>query len=455
MFAGGWALSSICVVGTGYVGLTVGAGLADLGHEVICLDIDAAKIGALQQGHIPIFEPGLETLVARNVTASRLRFSTEYAEAIPHRDFVFIAVDTPTGAAGEANLDAVDSSTSLAAPHLSADTIIVTKSTVPIGTGDLVARIANEHQPDGMHFPVVSNPEFQREGSAVQDFLKPDRVVIGSPDSAAAKRVAEIYRSFDCEIIITDLRTAEMIKYASNAYLATRISFINEISAICEALGADVQVVARGMGLDERVGPKYLDAGIGWGGSCFPKDVRALEHMGSVHGAHPQLLRAVMEINRDARRSAVRKLRGAMGDLRNRTIAVLGLSFKPNTDDVRDAPAIEIIHLLLGEGATVRAYDPVATEKARAELGNRVIYATSALQAAEGADAIVITTEWNEFRELDWSAVLEAMEGDVLVDGRNMHDPTRMASLGFDYFGMGRASVGGQKFSSPPVLTQD
>ncbi len=436
------------------MGLTVGACLADLGHRVSCLDIDETKIRALRQGVIPIFEPGLETLVARNVAAGRLSFSTDYAQAIPNRDFVFIAVDTPTGAAGEADLAAVDAAASQATPYLSAETIIVTKSTVPIGTGDLVARITNERRSDGLHFPVVSNPEFQREGSAMQDFMKPDRVVIGSPDRAAAEHVAEIYRSFDCPIIITDLRTAEMIKYASNAYLATRISFINEISAICEALGADVQVVARGMGLDERVGPNYLDAGIGWGGSCFPKDVRALEHMGSVHGAHPQLLRAVMEINRDARRAAVRKLRRALGGLRSRTIAVLGLSFKPNTDDVRDAPAIEIIHLLVGEGAAVRAYDPVASEKARAELGDRVVYAASALEAAEGAHAVVITTEWNEFRELDWRAVLNAMHGDVLVDGRNMHDPARMQSLGFEYVGMGRAGVGEGAGDSPPVTAQ-
>ena len=426
------------MVGTGYVGLTVGACFADLGHDVTGLDIDASKIKRLQQGQSPIYEPGIETLVARSEGAGRLSFATDYAEAVPGREFVFIAVDTPTGAAGEASLAAVEAATRSLAPVLSPGAVIVTKSTVPIGTGHLISRILREHRCDPQDFPVVSNPEFLREGAALQDFLKPDRVVVGSQDREAANRVAELYRSFGCPIIITDLRTAEMIKYASNAFLATRISFINEIGAVCEALGADVQMVARGMGLDRRIGPGYLDAGIGWGGSCFPKDVRALEHMAAVHGCHPQLLRAVMEINRDARHSAVRKLRQALDGLRGRTVAVLGLSFKPNTDDVRDAPAIEIIHLLLGEGAGVRAYDPVAVGTARRNLGDKVFYARSAHEAAEGADAVLITTEWNEFRDLDWAAIRAVMRGDVLVDGRNMHDSERMLRLGFRYFGMGR-----------------
>ena len=433
-------MSAICIVGTGYVGLSVGACFADLGHDVACLDIDEDKIVGLRAGRVPIYEPGLESLVARNVAAGRLTFTTDYSVAVPEREFVFIAVDTPTGAAGEASLLAVDSAAVALAPVLSEGALIVTKSTVPIGTSDLISRIIHEHRADGARFPVVSNPEFQREGTAVQDFLHPDRVVIGSADAAAAERVAELYRSFDCPVIVTDLRTAEMIKYASNAFLATRISFINEIATICEALDADVEVVARGMGLDARVGPAYLNAGLGWGGSCFPKDVRALEHMGSVHGAHPQLLRAVIEINRDARRSAVRKLREALGSLRGREIAILGLSFKPNTDDVRDAPAIEIAHLLAGEGAHVRAYDPVATSKARAVLGRSVAFADSAVEAATGADAIVLATEWNEFRELDWMAVREAMRGDVWWTAA-ICTSARMQELGFPLFGMGRHAV--------------
>ena len=435
-------MSAICIVGTGYVGLSVGACFSDLGHYVTCLDIDKAKVASLRSGQVPIYEPGLGSLVERNVAAGRLTFSTDYATSVPDRELVFIAVDTPTGTAGEANLSAIDSAATSLAPVLTKGTIIITKSTVPIGTGDLISRIVNERRDDAESFAVVSNPEFQREGTAVQDFLHPDRVVVGSADIAAANRVAELYRSFNCPVIVTDLRTAEMIKYASNAFLATRISFINEIATICEALAADVEVVSRGMGLDSRVGPGYLSAGIGWGGSCFPKDVRALEHMGAVHGAHPQLLRAVMEINRDARRSAVRKLREALGDLRGRTIAIFGLSFKPNTDDVRDAPAIEIAHLLIDEGAIVRAYDPVATDKAKTELGDTVIFGVSAIQTATEADAVVLATEWNEFRDLDWTAILGVMRGNVLVDGRNLHDPDRMVKLGYRYFAMGRQDSG-------------
>ena len=422
------------------MGLTAGACFADLGHQVTCLDIDLAKIDALRAGRIPIYEPGLETLVTRNVEAGRLTFSSDYSSAAHGREFVFIAVDTPTGAAGEANLAAVDTATTALAAALTPGTIIVTKSTVPIGTGDLISRILQEHRPDGDAFTVVSNPEFLREGSAVQDFLKPDRVVVGSSNPTAAERVAALYRAFNSPIIVTDLRTAEMIKYASNAFLATRISFINEIGAICEALGADVRIVSKGMGLDRRVGPGYLDAGIGWGGSCFPKDVRALEHMAAVHGCHPQLLRAVIEINRDARRSAVRKVRAALQGLRGRTVAVLGLSFKPNTDDVRDAPAIEIIHLLQGEGATVRAFDPVAMGKAARQLGSDVTFAASAYEAVSGADAIILTTEWNEFRGLDWEHVARVMRGRVIVDGRNLYDAARLRAQGFEYYGMGRSA---------------
>ena len=444
-------MSSICIVGTGYVGLSVGACFADLGHTVTCLDIDESKVESLRKGHVPIYEPGLTSLVQRSVTAGRLTFSSNYTTSVPNREFVFIAVDTPTGPAGEANLSAVESAAISLASSLTPGTIIVTKSTVPIGTGDLITRLVHEHRSDSDQFPVVSNPEFQREGTAVQDFLHPDRVVIGSTDTIAANRLAELYRSFDCPVIVTDLRTAEMIKYASNAFLATRISFINEIAAICEALGADIETVSNGMGLDKRVGPGYLDAGIGWGGSCFPKDVRALEHMGAVHGAHPQLLRAVMEINRDARRAAVRKLRQALGDLRTRRIAIFGLSFKPNTDDVRDAPAIEIAHLLIGEGAVVHAYDPVATEKAKLDLGDSVEFFSSPMEAASGADAVGLATEWNEFRDLDWAAVLKTMRGDVLVDGRNLHEPDRMSDLGYRYFSMGRTDTNGQANTKPAM----
>ena len=430
-------MSRICVVGTGYVGLVAGACFADLGNEVICLDIDRPKIESLIAGEVPIFEPGLEELVRRNRAAGRLSFTCSYAEGVPGADFVFIAVDTPPGPAGEANLSSVEAAAAGIAAELEGRTIVVDKSTVPVGTGDLVGRLIRQHRGDEVEFHVVSNPEFLREGSAVSDFLRPDRVVLGSEDPSAAREVAFLYRSFRCPVIVTDLRTAEMIKYASNAFLATRISFINEIAVMCEKLGADVTEVARGMGLDRRIGEGFFAAGIGWGGSCFRKDVLALEHMAAVNGCHPQLLRAVMDINRDMRRSVVRKLRELVGDLRDARVAVLGLSFKPNTDDVRDAPAIEIVRLLQNEGAIVSAYDPVAMKRATPELSG-VRFCEDAYQALEGTDAVILATEWNEFQEIDWDRAGKGMRRRILVDGRNMYRPAEMEARGFTYLGIGR-----------------
>jgi len=306
-----------------------------------------------------------------------------------------------------------------------------------VGTGDWVADIIEKHKVNDVKFAVVSNPEFLREGSAVLDFINPDRVVLGSLNQEAAERVAQLYLSLRTTIMITDLRTAEMIKYASNAYLANRISFINEIASICEALGADVKEVAVGMGYDKRIGSSYLDAGVGYGGSCFPKDVKALEHMASIHGCHPQLLRAVMEINRDQRRLVVQKLRDLLGTLDEKVIGILGLAFKPNTDDMRDAPAAEIIHLLQNEGARIKAYDPVAMEVAKGVL-NTVTYCANAYEVAEGSDALVVMTEWNEFKHLDRARIKKAMRQPVLIDGRNVYDVEEMQSLGFVYRGMGR-----------------
>ena len=430
-------MSRICVIGTGYVGLVAGACFADLGNDVICLDIDEEKIKSLNSGEVPIFEPGLEDLVRRNRGAGRLAFTTSHATAVPDSDFVFIAVDTPPGSGGEADLSSVEAAAASIATHLDGRTIIVDKSTVPVGTGDLVSSLISQYRGDDIEFDIVSNPEFLREGSAVSDFLQPDRVVLGSEDHQAAEEVAFLYRSFSCPIIITDLRTAEMIKYASNAFLATRISFINEIASMCEPLGADVSEVARGMGLDKRIGEGFLSAGIGWGGSCFRKDVLALEHMAAVNGCHPQLLRAVMEINRDMRRSILRKLRAQLGDLRGSRIAVLGVSFKPNTDDVRDAPAIEIIRLLQSEGAEVSAYDPVALEKAAAEL-NGIEFASDPYEALRDADAVFVATEWNEFHEIDWDRGGRAMRKRIMVDGRNLYDPDAMEDHGFTYVGVGQ-----------------
>jgi UDPglucose 6-dehydrogenase len=316
--------------------------------------------------------------------------------------------------------------------------IIINKSTVPIGTGDWVAEIVRRHQPEPVDFTVVSNPEFLREGSAIADFMFPDRIVLGSLDREASEQVAQLYLSLRAPIVITDLRTAEMIKYASNAFLATRISFINEIASMCEALGADVKEVAIGMGYDKRIGPHFLDAGVGFGGSCFPKDVEALTHMAAVHGCHPQLLRAVMDINRDQRRQVVHKLRELLHMLDEKVIGVLGLAFKPNTDDMREAPSVEIIHLLQAEGAHIRAYDPVAMVHADKYLQD-VILCQDAYEVAEGADALVIVTEWNEFKHLSLPRLKSVMRQPVVIDGRNIYDPDQMRALGFVHRGVGRS----------------
>lgn len=430
-------MKSICVIGAGYVGLVTGTCFADLGNQVVILDIDAGRVERLQSGVMPIYEPGLEELVRRNAAGGRLRFTTSYEEGLAQAEFVFIAVDTPSGTEGEADLRSVRAAASAIAAAMDHPLIIVNKSTVPIGTGDWVADIINRHRRNGVDFWVVSNPEFLREGSAVHDFLNPDRVVLGSMSREAAEKVAQLYLPLRAPIIVTDLRTAEMIKYASNAFLASRISFINEIASICERLGADVKEVAAGMGYDRRIGPAFLDAGLGFGGSCFPKDVRALAHMAAIHGCHPQLLRAVLEINADQRRMVVQKLRELLGGLDERTIGILGLAFKPNTDDMREAPALELIHLLQHEGARVKAYDPVAMDNARRVLPE-ITYCADPYQVAEGADALVVATEWNEFKHLDLERVHKAMRRPVVVDGRNIYDPEAMIALGFTYRGVGR-----------------
>jgi UDPglucose 6-dehydrogenase len=435
-------MRTICVIGVGYVGLVTGACFADQGHQVTCVDVDPAKIGKLCDGMLPIYEPGLEEMVRRNAHAGRLHFTTSYAEGLAGAEFAFIAVGTPQGSGGEADLQYVRAAALSIAEAMDHPLTIVNKSTVPMGTGDWVADIVRRHQPQSIDFWVVSNPEFLREGSAISDFLFPDRVVLGSLDAEAAAPVAQLYLSLRAPIMITDLRTAEMIKYASNAFLATRISFINEIASICEALGADVKEVAVGMGYDKRIGSQFLDAGIGYGGSCFPKDVQALAHIAAVHGCHPQLLRAVMDINRDQRRQVVHKLRELLGRLDEKIIGVLGLAFKPNTDDMREASSVDIIHLLQSEGARVRAYDPVAMPNAPLYL-NGVKLCQDAYQVAEGADALVIVTEWNEFKHLDLPRLRAAMRLPVVVDGRNLYDPEEMRILGFTYRGMGRGYASG------------
>jgi len=434
-------MSKICVIGTGYVGLVTGTCFADLGNEVTCLDIDKERIGDLEAGKMPIYEPGLEQLVKQNVAADRLFFSTDYNEALTGAEYAFIAVGTPSGSDGEADLAYVRSAAEAIADHVGESILVINKSTVPVGTGDWVANVINRRRNGNpLQFSVVSNPEFLREGSAINDFMNPDRVVLGSVDRAAAEMVAKLYQPLRCNIMITDLRTAEMIKYASNAFLATRISFINEIANICEELGADVREVARGMGLDKRIGYHFLDAGLGWGGSCFPKDVKALEHMAVLHGTQPQLLQAVMEINRNQRRRAVMQLRKALKSLNDKTIGVLGIAFKPNTDDIRDAAAIEIIHMLQNEGAHVRAYDPQAMENASRVL-KHVTLCENPYQVAENADALVLATEWNEFKQLDFAKLKATMKQPVILDGRNLWDSEILKKQGFTYMGIGRGDL--------------
>jgi UDPglucose 6-dehydrogenase len=409
-------MRNITVIGAGYVGLVTGTCFADLGNKVCCLDVDRARIKTLQEGGVPIYEPGLHEMVSRNTQASRLSFTADYPEALADAEFVFIAVGTPEGVDGEADLQYVE----------------------PVGTGDWVADIISANQPQPIEFAVVSNPEFLREGAAITDFMSPDRVVLGSLDQEAADKVAHLYLGLRAPIIITDLRTAEMIKYASNAFLATRVSFINEIANICEGLGADVKEVAIGMGYDKRIGHHFLDAGIGYGGSCFPKDVKALAHMASTHGTHPQLLKSVMDINQYQRQQVITKLRDVLGSrLRGKTIGLLGLAFKPNTDDIREASALEVARLLLSEGVQVKGYDPVAMPNTAAQLP-ALCLAEDAYDLATDCDALVVCTEWNEFKHLDMGRVRDLMRQPFLVDGRNLYPPDDMKELGFTYRGMGR-----------------
>ncbi|MFO8036519.1 MAG: UDP-glucose/GDP-mannose dehydrogenase family protein [Anaerolineales bacterium] len=436
-------MKNICVVGVGYVGVVTAACFADLGNSVVALDVDEQKIEGLKKGKMPIYEPGLKELIDRNIEADRISFTTSYAQGLDKAEFIFIAVGTPSGVDGEADLQYVASAARSISEEMKEDSIIINKSTVPVGTGDWVADIIREHNPDAPHFSVVSCPEFLREGSAIQDFMNPHRIVVGSLDEEAADKVAQLHLPLRAPIVVTDLRTAEMIKYASNAFLATKISFINEIANICEDLGADVTEVANGMGFDKRIGPHFLRAGIGYGGSCFPKDVKALAYMAEEKGRHPQLLHSVMDINTDRRKMAVEKLTMMFDDnsLTGKKIGLLGLSFKPNTDDMRDAPSITIANLLLKEGAKVLAYDPIAMEEA-AKILPSVKMVESPYKMAEGCDALMVNTEWNEFQQLDLERIRQVMNQPLIFDGRNIYDPNQLTEMGFKYRGVGRGYNG-------------
>jgi UDPglucose 6-dehydrogenase len=429
-------VSHIAVVGGGYVGLTTAACLADLGNEVCVIEIDPEKVRALRRHKLHFFEPGLQEMIERNARAGRLLFTTSYAEGIPQAEFAFLAVPTPEGQNGEADLSYVEQAACSIAQNLGGPLVVVNKSTVPIGTGDVVSDVIKRFN---TQFPVdvVSNPEFLREGSALRDFMNPDRVVIGGHSREAAEKVARLYEPLQAPTLLYNLYTAEMVKYASNAFLATRISFINEIARICERVDADAKLVSEGMGLDKRIGPHFLDAGIGYGGSCFPKDVKALAAIAEQYSYHPELLHAVMDINRDQRTLVVEKLRECLGSLRGQIVGMFGLAFKPNTDDMREAPSMEIGRALLKKGAVVRAYDPAAIEKARAILPD-LEYRRNAQAVAKGADAIVVVTEWNEFKQIDLHKLKRLMRRPVIVDGRNIYDPAEMRRLGFVYRGIGR-----------------
>ena len=440
-------MRNITVIGVGYVGLVTGTCFADMGNRVVCLDVNEERIAKLRQNVMPIYEPGLEEMVRRNVSAGRLSFTASYEDALNNpdapADMVFVAVGTPEGVDGEADLRYVRAVAETVAEMVDHPVIIVNKSTVPVGTGDWVAEIVIHKQPKAIPFSVVSNPEFLREGSAISDFLNPDRIVLGSLDRSAAERVAQLYFPLRAPIMVTDLRTAEMIKYASNAFLATKISFINEIANICEALGADVKEVAVGMGYDKRIGRAFLDAGLGYGGSCFPKDVSALTHMANVQGKHPQMLQAVMQINADQRRSVITKARELAGGLNGKSIGILGLAFKPNTDDIRDSPGIDLVHLFQEQGALVKVYDPVAMPNSARVLKD-VKLCEDAYDLAEGCDVVVLATDWNEFKNLDLGRVKRSMKLPIFIDGRNLYDPSLMYELGFIYRGLGRGY--GQKY---------
>jgi UDPglucose 6-dehydrogenase len=424
----------IGVIGTGYVGLVTAAGFAHLGSDVYCIDIDADKIARLEDGEIPIYEPGLAEMVAAN--RERMHFSTQIADALEHARLLFVAVGTPPTYSGDADLSAV---------HAVVDAIpasdrhaLVMKSTVPAGTGAAIKRVLAEQGKDGLAY--VSCPEFLKEGSAVKDFLNPDRVVIGDDGDWAGDAVLDLYAPLDAPLVRTDVASAEMVKLASNAFLATKISFINEIANVCEETGADVIEVARGMGLDDRIGQKFLQAGIGFGGSCFPKDVNALKQLAGNSGYHFQLLNAVIEVNELQKRRVISKLQKHLGSLVGRNIALLGLAFKPNTDDMREASSLVLSARLQADGAKIRVYDPIAEREAR-RLIRGVHFAAGALDAIDGADAVVLVTEWSEFLTLDWNDVAARMAGRLVLDGRNALDREAVEAAGLTYEGIGRGSL--------------
>ncbi len=432
----------VSVIGTGYVGLVTGACFAEFGVNVTCMDNDARRIDKLEKGDVPFYEPGITELVAKGVKEGRLSFTTDIAKAVDKALVIFIAVGTPPRGDGSADLSYVEEVGKGIARNMTGYKVIVTKSTVPVGTGAKLREVISKTQTNPFRFDIVSNPEFLREGSAIEDFLRPNRVVIGADSDQAVAIMKDLYRPLyliETPIVVTDIPTAELIKYASNAFLATKISFINEMANLCERLGANVQMVAKGMGLDNRIGPKFLHAGAGFGGSCFPKDLAALIQTGERVGYPVQVALAASKVNDDQRRRMVDKIRDAVGGLKGKTVGLLGLSFKPNTNDLREAPALAIAQELLKEGAKVRGYDPIALDDA-CRMVSALTPCTDPYHVAEGTDALIIMTEWNQFRSLDFEKLKGIMKSPILIDLRNVYDPDRVVSYGFHYISVGRPS---------------
>ena len=430
----------ICVIGTGYVGLVTGACLASLGNEVVCLDKERERLLSLEEGKVPFYEPGLPELVQRNMKAKRLSFSSDFISAVRHANIIFISVGTPPGKDGEADVSAVCEVAKGIAEALKGTkkfTVIVNKSTVPVGMGDIVTKILLANGIPEKYFSVVSNPEFLREGSAIADFLNPDRIVIGASNNRAYNIITELYRSLNARIIFTSVKSAELIKYASNAFLATKISFINEIANICERLGSDVKEVAYAMGMDKRIGGDFLNAGLGYGGSCLPKDVSALIQLAKKNGYTPRILDSASKVNNKQINNFIEKIVKTMKKIKGKEIAVIGLSFKPETDDLRDAPSMKVIKALLKKGAKIRAYDPAA-EKAARKLIPQVSFCPGVNDALKKADAVIFITEWPEFRDLDLEQAKKIMKTPLLFDGRNIYEPKRAREAGFKYYGIGR-----------------
>jgi len=430
----------IAVIGTGYVGLVTGVCFAEFGVDVTCVDVDTEKIERLSAGVMPIYEPGLEQIVTKNVQAGRLRFTTDVKQAVEQALVIFLAVGTPPKADGSPDLSFVEAAARSVAENMNGYKVIVTKSTVPIGTGEYIRGLIRENRKSRVNFGIVSNPEFLREGAAISDFMRPDRVVIGSADEEAIAIMRDLYRPLyliEAPFVVTSLEAAELTKYAANAFLATKISFINEIATLCESIGCDVHDVARAIGMDKRIGSKFLHPGPGFGGSCFPKDTQALASVARQFNCDSLLVDAVIEVNRRQRQAMVPKIEKLVGTLKNTTVAVLGLAFKPETNDMREAPSVEIIRGLVASGASVRAYDPVAMTEARQLLPD-IAYAEDEYAAVKDADALVFVTEWNQFRALDMTRIRDLMKSAKIVDLRNIYDPADMRELGFEYVGVGR-----------------